>query len=182
VGDSRAVLARARGANAVPLTADHKASNPSEAQRINTADPHATVTSDGYLYEELAVSRGLGSAHVKADPAKRAYVATPEVTSIEIGAADDFLILASDGLWDKVGPQDAVAAARRSLAAQKDATAAAEALIERAVKLGSDDNISVVVVLLHDRNIVLPNSNSRVFARRAAAAAAAAPAVGGEGV
>jgi serine/threonine protein phosphatase PrpC len=175
-GDSRAVLAR--GAKAVPLTADHKASSPSEAQRIQAADPNASVTGDNYLYGELAVSRGLGSAHLKADTSKRAYVATPEVDSIQIGAADDFLLLASDGLWDKVGPLDAVAAARKSLAQHKDATAAAEALIERAVKLGSDDNISVVVLLLHDRDIVLPTNNSRLFARRAVAA----PAVASEGM
>jgi hypothetical protein len=54
-------------------------------------------------------------------------------------------------------------------------------LVERAVKLGSDDNISVVVLLLHDRDTVLPNSNSRLFARRPPRAVAA-PAVGGEGV
>lgn len=176
VGDSRAVLAQ--GAKAVALTADHKASSTSEAERICAADPSAHITADGYLYGELGVSRGLGSAHLKADPAKRAYVATPEVTSIQLGPSDDFIVLATDGLWDKVGSQDAVAAARRSLAERKDATAASEALVDRAQKLGSQDNISIVVVLLHDRGIVLPKSNSRLFGRRAVAA----PMVVGEGV
>jgi serine/threonine protein phosphatase PrpC len=64
------------------------------------------------------------------------------------------------------------------LADCNDAAAASKALVDRAQKLGSQDNISVVVLLLHDRGIVLPNSNSRLFARRAVAA----PAVGGEGV
>jgi protein phosphatase 1L len=177
VGDSRAVLAQ--GAKAVPLTADHTASSASEAERIYTADPSAIVTADGYLYGELAVSRGLGSAHLKADSSKRAYVATPEVTSIQLGPGDDFVVLATDGLWDKVSSQAAVAAARRSLAEQKDAAAASKALVDRAQKLGSGDNISVVVLLLHGRGIVLPQSNSRLFGRKPVAAI---PTVVGEGV
>jgi serine/threonine protein phosphatase PrpC len=164
VGDSRAVLAQ--GVKAVPLTSDHTASSAPEAERIHAADPNATVTADGYLYGELAVSRGLGSAHLKADPSKRAYVAVPEVTSIHLSPEDDFVVLATDGLWDQVSSQAAVAAARRSLAERNDAAAASEALVDRAQKLGSGDNISVVVLLLHGRGIVLPQSNSRLFGRR----------------
>jgi protein phosphatase 1L len=170
VGDSRAVLAQ--GAQAVPLTADHTTSSASEAQRIQAADPTVIVTGDGYLYGELAVTRGLGSAHLKADPSKRAYVATPEVISLKLGTADDFVVIASDGLWEKVGSQDAVAAARRSLADCNDAAAASKALVDRAQKLGSQDNISVVVLLLHGRGIVLPKTNSRLFGRKPLAAPA----------
>jgi serine/threonine protein phosphatase PrpC len=179
VGDSRAVLAQ--GGKAVPLTADHKPSSPAEAERIRAADPNATITADGYLYGELGVSRGLGSAHLKADPSKRAFVATPVVTSVQLGSGDDFVVLATDGLWDRVGSQDAVATASRSLAEHNDAAAASEALVERAQKLGSDDNVSVIVLLLHGRGIVLPKSNSRLFGRRPVAAAAGS-AVHGEGV
>jgi serine/threonine protein phosphatase PrpC len=169
VGDSRAVLGTAN--RAVALTADHKASSSREAQRILAADPSAAITSDGYLYGELGISRGLGSAHIKTESLKRAYVATPEVKSIELGESDDFLLLATDGLWDQVSSADAVAAARRSMAESRDPAAAAQALVERAQKLGSLDNTSVVVVLLHDRAIVLPKSNSRLFAKRAVQAA-----------
>jgi serine/threonine protein phosphatase PrpC len=162
VGDSRAVLAQ--GANAVPLTADHKPSSPSEADRIHAADPTATVTADGYLYGELAVSRALGSAHLKADPTKRAFVAAPEVTSLQLGPADDFVLLGTDGLWDQVGSQDAVAAARRSLADRNDAAAASAALVDRAQKFGSGDNISVVVLLLHGRALSCPKATAGCLA------------------
>jgi serine/threonine protein phosphatase PrpC len=30
------------------------------------------------------------------------YMATPDVTSIQLGPTDDFIVLATDGLWDKV--------------------------------------------------------------------------------
>lgn len=174
-GDSRAVLAQ--GARVALQTSDHKPSCPVEAQRISAADPQAEVSSDGYLYG-LGVSRGLGSAHTKADPSKRAYIATPEVVSQQLGPGDDFVVLATDGVWDKVGSQEAVAAVRRSLADASNTAAAAQALAERAQKLGSQDNIAVVVLMLHGRGIVLPKSNSRLFSRRAAAAPAAAE--GGE--
>jgi len=130
VGDSRAVLSR--GARCVPLTRDHKATCSTELERIQAEDPNAHITDDGYLYGELGVSRGLGSAHIKCDPAKRAYVARPEVTTMR--------------------------------------------LVERAQKLGSLDNISVVTLLLHSRDIVLPKSNSRLFSRRAVQPAAEAAA------
>jgi hypothetical protein len=58
------------------------------------------------------------------------------------------------------------------MAEQKDAAAASKALVDRAQKLGSGDNISVVVLLLHGRGIVLPQSNSRLFGRKPVAAIA----------
>lgn len=175
VGDSRAVLARGAGAGSTRMTAltrDHKPTCSFEAARMNSVDPQASVSTDGYLYGELGVSRGLGSAHIKADPAKAAYVATPELVTVQLEATDDFIICATDGLWDKVGSADAINAARRSLAENRDPTAASQMLVERAQKLGSLDNISVITVLLHGRDIVLPKSNSRLFSRRAVQPAA----------
>jgi serine/threonine protein phosphatase PrpC len=166
-GDSRAVLARS--GRALQLTQDHKPSSEAERERIHAADPSAQVSSDGYLYGELGVSRGMGSAHIKADPTKSAYIAAPELCSIQLEERDDFIILASDGLWDVVSSIEAVTAARKSLAAKRDAAAAAALLVERAKQLGSTDNISVVVMRLHGRPITLPTSNSRLFRRPASA-------------
>lgn len=53
-------------------------------------------------YGELAVARAIGSAHIKRDPSKRALIPTPEVHSVQLQAEDDFVVLATDGLWDKV--------------------------------------------------------------------------------
>ena len=46
----------------------------------------------------LAVSRGIGDQHLK-----QWVIAEPETKIISIKPECEFLILASDGLWDKVG-------------------------------------------------------------------------------
>lgn len=96
VGDCRAVLAK--GGEATALTSDHKPLCRYERARIEAVHPGAMVTPDGYMYGELAVARGLGSAHLKRDPSKKAFTHVPDVSSIQLVREDDFLILASDGL------------------------------------------------------------------------------------
>jgi serine/threonine protein phosphatase PrpC len=123
------------------------------------------VTSDGYLYGELAVARAIGSQHLKLDPTKRAFTHMPDIHTVILSKDDDILLLATDGLWDKVDNSEAVAAARRCMARDGDAGAAARALVDRAVRQSSTDNISVVVVRLHDRGISLPHTNSMLFRR-----------------
>lgn len=65
-------------------------------------DPQAEVTADGYMYGELAVARAIGSAAWKRDPSRRALIPTPDLVSIQLQPDDDFVVLATDGLWDKV--------------------------------------------------------------------------------
>lgn len=163
VGDSRAVLAR--GSAAKQLTRDHKPACAIEARRIRSDDPEAEITTDGYLYSELAVARAIGSAHLKRDPSKRALIATAEVATVQLERQDDFVLVATDGLWDAISSSEAVSVARRVLAESRDAGAASRALVERAVRCGSSDNISVVTLLLHGRSILVPRSNSRLFKR-----------------
>lgn len=54
------------------------------------------------MYGELAVARAIGSAAWKRDPSKRALIPTPDLVSIQLQPEDDFVVLATDGLWDKV--------------------------------------------------------------------------------
>jgi hypothetical protein len=65
-------------------------------------DPSADISVDGYMYGELAVARAIGSAAWKRDPSKRALIPTPELVSIQLQPDDDFVVIATDGLWDKV--------------------------------------------------------------------------------
>lgn len=167
VGDSRAVLIK--GTEAQQLTRDHKPACSLEQQRIEADDPAAEISCDGYMYGELAVARAIGSAHLKCDPSKRALIPTPDLISVQLSKEDDFVVLATDGLWDKVDNTEVVRVARRTLATggSRDAASAAKALVDRALKSSSSDNISVITLLLHGRAISLPKSNSMLFKRQA---------------
>lgn len=74
-------------------------------------------------------------------------VPTPEVTSITLDPSrDKFLILASDGLWNVFGNQEAIEFVRFSLLRQKEVQTIVEELVSMAVELGSLDNITVVLI------------------------------------
>jgi len=90
----------------------------------------------------LGVSRAFGDASLK-----KYVTAEPEVTSFPLTVGDDFLILACDGLWDVVD-NDAVAKIVRSKTSSQGIKEAAQALTSYAVRCGSNDNVTVIVVQL----------------------------------
>ena len=111
-GDSRTVLSRA--GKAINLSEDHKPSNTIEEQRVRDAGGFVVM---GRVMGKLAVSRAIGDSEFK-DPNSRLMsefsistplvVPEPEVVVSHIEAADEFLILACDGLWDIFSSQEAV--------------------------------------------------------------------------
>jgi len=98
--------------------------------------------------------------HISGDYYLKPYVsAEPEVTVVDRTEQDEFLILASDGLWDVVSNEVACKIARNCLSGRaaskfpesvtgRTAADAAALLTELAMSRGSRDNISVVVVEL----------------------------------
>ncbi|KAL5202705.1 hypothetical protein ABZP36_013657 [Zizania latifolia] len=94
-GDSRAVLSR--GGVPVPLSTDHKPDRPDELERVEAADGKVINWNGCRVLGVLATSRSIGDHHLKPFVS-----AEPEVTVIERTDEDEFLILASDGLWDVV--------------------------------------------------------------------------------
>lgn len=138
VGDSRAVISRA--GNATALSSDHKPNRSDERERIEQAGGSVMWAGTWRVGGVLAVSRAFGDRLLK-----RYVVAEPEIQEETIGATDDFLILASDGLWDVVKDQEAVNLAQMITDAEK----AAKCLAEEAYRRGSADNITCVVVRFH---------------------------------
>ncbi|TVU01721.1 hypothetical protein EJB05_52820, partial [Eragrostis curvula] len=112
-------------------------------------DAHLWVSAR--LIAEFLVSAVSGDYYLKPY-----VIAEPEVTVTDRTDKDEFLILASDGLWDVVPNEVACKIARNclsGLAASKypesvsgsSAADAAGLLVELAMSRGSKDNISVVV-------------------------------------
>jgi len=142
VGDCKAVLCRAR--EAVPLTRDHVPSEPIEAARVLA---EGGQVEGGRLSGWLSVSRALGN--YKSGCSKPAGLsAEPELRSEELRVDDEFVILASDGLWGVLSDEDAVRIARAELRAYDDAEMAAEKLVETALARKTEDNVTVLVLRL----------------------------------
>ncbi|XP_059629572.1 uncharacterized protein LOC132272437 [Cornus florida] len=134
VGDSRVVACRA--GSAVPLSIDHKPDRSDERQRIEKAGGFIIWAGTWRVGGVLAVSRAFGDKLLKPF-----VVADPEIQEEEIDGVD-FLIIASDGLWNVLSNKDAVAMVQDI----PDAEAASRKLIEEAYARGSSDNITCVVV------------------------------------
>ncbi|MQL90083.1 hypothetical protein Taro_022663, partial [Colocasia esculenta] len=102
LGDCRAVLSR--GGIAEALTNDHTASREEEQQRIQNKG--GVIEDHGGTWRvqgTLAVTRSIGDINLK-----DWVLAEPETVVLPLASDMEFLILASDGLWDKVGNQEAV--------------------------------------------------------------------------
>eukprot|EP01026_Neomeris_dumetosa_P047277 TRINITY_DN4055_c0_g1_i2.p1 TRINITY_DN4055_c0_g1~~TRINITY_DN4055_c0_g1_i2.p1 ORF type:complete len:397 (-),score=48.23 TRINITY_DN4055_c0_g1_i2:820-2010(-) len=162
-GDSRAVLSNC--GTAVRLSVDHKPSLQHERERIlrnggkiiSGKRQHRVVvkTQSGFPCG-LAISRALGDLDFK-EP-QRVVECEPDVHHRSIQDEDNFVIMASDGLWDVVSDQQAVDIVKDVLQDQflfmdlKDRLdLAASRCQNAALKYGSTDNITVVVIFFERR-------------------------------
>ncbi|XP_059280187.1 probable protein phosphatase 2C 11 [Lycium ferocissimum] len=134
VGDSRVVACR--DGSAIPLSVDHKPDRSDERERIEQAGGFIMWAGTWRVGGVLAVSRAFGDKMLKPY-----VVADPEIQEEEIDGVD-FLIIASDGLWNVLSNKEAVTIVQDI----KDAEAASRKLIEEAYSRGSSDNITCVVV------------------------------------
>ncbi|TYH98083.1 hypothetical protein ES332_A12G285400v1 [Gossypium tomentosum] len=157
-GDSRAVLSR--GGVAVALSFDHKPERPDELERVEAAGGRVINWNGHRVLGVLATSRSI--VHAGDGYLKPFVICKPEVNIRELTDGDEFLILASDGLWDVVSNKVACQVVRKCLNSRvrrkpiaivdgnrNRAAGAAAVLVELAMARGSKDNISVIVVELN---------------------------------
>lgn len=136
VGDSRAVISR--GGNAIAVSRDHKPDQSDERERIENAGGFVMWAGTWRVGGILAVSRAFGDRLLK-----QYVVADPEIQEEKIDESLEFLILASDGLWDVFSNEQAVAMVKE---VEEDPEESAKKLVGEAIKRGSADNITCVVV------------------------------------
>jgi len=139
VGDSRAVISK--GGQAIAVSRDHKPDQSDERQRIEDAGGFVMWAGTWRVGGVLAVSRAFGDKLLK-----QYVVADPEIKEEVVDSSLEFLILASDGLWDVVTNEEAVAMVKPI----QDPQEAADKLLQEASKRGSSDNITVVIVRFLD--------------------------------
>ena len=91
-GDSRAILSRNH--TGLDITKDHKPHDEEELQRIERAGGRVTWEGIPRVNGNLALSRSLG------DRSERpAVVATPDLFVLDVSQQDEFIVMATDGLW-----------------------------------------------------------------------------------
>jgi protein phosphatase 1L len=113
VGDCRAVLSRDGGAAVAALTPYHTCARDDERDRIERGGSYVSCSGCGgsgvwRVQGSLAVSRSFGDRALK-----RWVMAKSAVTPVPLRAGCEILVVASDGLWDKVSNQEAVDQGRR---------------------------------------------------------------------
>ncbi|XP_010937884.1 probable protein phosphatase 2C 32 [Elaeis guineensis] len=143
-GDCRAVLSRAGTAEA--LTSDHRPSREDERERIENFGGFVDYCRGTWRLQGcLAVSRGIGDSHLK-----QWVIPEPETKIFKIEPDCEFLILASDGLWDKVGNQEAVDIARPLCIDTENPSllSACKRLADVSAARGSVDDTSVMIIKL----------------------------------
>lgn len=153
IGDSRCVIGNNTGV--VLSTIDHKPSLEKEKTRIlkNGGQVMNMDTSRVYINTNvygLAISRVIGDLHYKG---KQIVVCNPDIYKRQILQTDEFMILASDGLWDVITSEQASQFVRNHLANNKlSLTQISKKLVLHAYNIGSADNITVVICKIKYNN------------------------------
>ncbi|KAJ6718072.1 PROTEIN PHOSPHATASE 2C [Salix purpurea] len=143
-GDCRAVMSRKGVAEA--LTSDHQPSRKDEKDRIEALGGYVDCCHSVWRIQGcLAVTRGIGDRRLK-----RWVIAEPETKVLKIKPECEFLILASDGLWNKVTNQEAVDVAHPMCTGvdKPDPFSACKKLAELSLERGSVDDTSVMIIQL----------------------------------
>ncbi|PKY03484.1 PP2C-domain-containing protein [Aspergillus campestris IBT 28561] len=140
VGDARVLLCR--NGKALRLSYDHKGSDENEGKRIANA---GGLILNNRVNGVLAVTRALGDAYIKDLVTGHPYT-TETVIQPE---ADEFIILACDGLWDVCSDQEAVDLIRHI----PDAQEASKVLVDHALARFSTDNLSCMVIRLNSERV-----------------------------
>ena len=145
-GDCRCVICRKN--IAIPLTKDHKPHWPEELYRIEGVDGEK-IDWSGYdpRINGLSVSRSFGDLDSVPEVTHR-----PQFYGYMLGKDDKFIIIACDGLWDVLSNSDAcnfvlLHCYDKTLKIRiNKKTSISQKLAEYAIKRGSMDNITVIVV------------------------------------
>jgi serine/threonine protein phosphatase PrpC len=160
IGDGRAVLCR--NGEVIALTRDHKPEDPIESRRIHNLGGKVVWVGDTDEFKQPIPGMGLWRVNgclsltrVIGDRSERpAITSDPEISILPLNAQDEFIIMATDGFWDVMTSRNAVAFVQAMIknpseyAESLDRDAMAALLIEEALRRGSFDNITVIIIWL----------------------------------
>ena len=136
VGDTRCVLIKNN--KKIRLTYDDRASDPKEHDRIVSG---GGVVFNGRVYGQLMLSRAFGDWELKS----YGVICEPHVTRYEIESDDQFLVVATDGVWDVLEDEDVFQLSKR----ENNAKDYCDSIMRETLDRGSMDNVSCFVIGLN---------------------------------
>ncbi|RLN65271.1 hypothetical protein BBJ28_00003453 [Nothophytophthora sp. Chile5] len=172
VGDCRLVLSK-RDGTIIDLTRDHRLTLEAERERVLQLGGRVV---NNRVNGVMAITRAFGDLEFKGllgrssgdsssgfsafgqfsrasaredEKVPALLTARPDVHDLELDPReDDFLVLACDGLWDVLTSEEATSILRDRVAFHGDLQLAAHELAQEGIRRYSNDNITVIVVLL----------------------------------
>ena len=158
-GDCEAWLCR--NGEPVELTVPHKAENPAEQKRIAAAGG-VIYGRNQRLASVLAVTRNFGAFNVKSMNDARGLTALPHVSVVPLRPEDEFMILGSDGLFDRFpNRQNLMNFAKQQLRKTRSAAATAKAITDHVLdERNGTDNTTVQVVVFNQMGVVSAQANA----------------------
>lgn len=172
VGDSRCVLCR--NGIALEMSVDHKPDDELELNRIHKAG--GKVTCEGRVNGGLNLSRALGDHSYKLQSELSAHeqqiTAVPDVKQTQLTEADEFMVIACDGIWNVKGSQevvDFVADRLREQRKNEDLNLAGicEELLDACLAPDTSgdgsgcDNMTTIVVVFNSASNAAENNNKK---------------------
>lgn len=167
LGDSRGVWSKADD-EVVRVSVDHKPDLDEETKRVEEAGGKVIFSGCWRVAHDeiplrLAISRSLGDHPLKTNLPLSCSAplvsVTPDIQVLDVGGEDEFLVFASDGLWDRLSDEDAAQLVRLKVEEYKELSPtasgattkealrfAADALVESALQKRSMDNITAMVI------------------------------------
>ncbi|XP_055825572.1 protein phosphatase 2C 57 [Solanum dulcamara] len=168
VGDSSVVLSRSGKAEI--LTNSHRpyGNNKVSLQEIRRINEAGGWIVNGRICNDISVSRAFGDMRFKTKKKEMLekglkegrwsekfisriqfrgdlVTASPDVLQVNLGSDAEFVLLASDGLWDYMKSAEIVDFVRNQLREHGDVQIACEALARTALDRRTQDNVSIVI-------------------------------------
>uniref|UniRef100_A0A0N5C7D3 PPM-type phosphatase domain-containing protein n=1 Tax=Strongyloides papillosus TaxID=174720 RepID=A0A0N5C7D3_STREA len=148
LGDSRAIFCKKD--SEVIATEDHKPYNEKEKERIVKAGGNVMISR---VNGALAVSRAFGDFEYKNVPnlSSTEQLVSPEPDVYEVqrdSNADEFFVLACDGIYDVLSNEELADLVRERLIAEDDLRVVTNQVLDYALSKGSRDNMTLILVTL----------------------------------
>jgi len=156
-GDSRCVLSH--DGKCIPMSVDHSPSNPVEEERIKK---YGGYVKENRIRGKLGVARCFGAYRYKdkVTYGERLVTVEPDIKTFNITKETEFLLIATDGIWDKISNEEAVEFIRSRLGNlstnQKFQSSKSQFVYEICIELvkeadsrQSKDNISCIIVVFN---------------------------------